>query len=251
MLGKQHVCRMNELARQPILAGVVPEHTPACKQHKSMWIVHVSGIPGSGKSYLGTFLEQHLGGKGIAVVDTDSLIQHNTPIGDYLLELEQEADGTDGQKYNTAWGEIFTSEISKIIEEHTTAGQTRVLVLVGILDHFGHGADPVEIREPFMGFYMDVPDDLLLYRYYSRTGTVPFDTEDNFWQHVAGLALPRWSIPGSIDYLNDASKTKEWHKKKGYEVLSAKQIIERVAQLAHVPLASFDTGCSTHMEYSS
>ena len=209
-----------------------PEHKAACKQHGSLCVVHVSGIPGSGKSFLGTFLEKHLKSEGVAVVDTDDLIQHDTPNGDRLLELEKKLGigDTGEQEYHTVWTEIFTSEISNAIEKHAKA-KTRVLVLVGILDHFGHASDPVEIREPFVGFYMVVPDDLLLYRFYSRAGAIPFETEDGYWQHVAGLKQPRWSIPGSTDYLKDASKTTKWHEEHGYTPLPAREKTKRVGKV--------------------
>ena len=54
-------------------------------------IVHVSGPPGSGKTTLGEMLAKKAG-KGVAVCDTDTFIQHHNAAGKFLLRLEAEGD---------------------------------------------------------------------------------------------------------------------------------------------------------------
>ena len=222
---QRHVPRVQGVRRVP--QSRVPQ--PVVRVlHGYVRVFHVSGFPGSGKSTLGIFLEKHLKSKGVVVVDTDDLIQHNTPNGDRLAELEQSSDVDNWKTHNEAWREIFTTEISKTVEKYTKDKNVNTLIFVGILDHFGWGSDPVEIPE-CTKFYMDVPEDLLLYRFYSRFGSIPFKTDDGYWQNVSN-PNNRWDIPGSVDYLKDASKSKNWHKEHGYGVASTKKIVEYIAR---------------------
>lgn len=104
-----------------------------------MHIIHISGMPGSGKSTLGEKIAHTFVNSDVRVIDTDDLIVRNTPNGNELLELEKLSPQQDpgGLKYNTRWREIFSREIQWNIDKSNEDGM-KILVFVGILDHFGH-----------------------------------------------------------------------------------------------------------------
>jgi len=178
---------------------------------------------------LGKFIEKGLA--GVRVVDTDELIESDTPNGDALKALEDPAVDPHGELYDAAWRKIFRAEIQRSIKlaAHTLSPPPRLLVFVGLLDHFGHKAPPVEIPEARLKFYMEVPTDLWLYRFYSRLSTIP--SKDDYWRHAAGMTTHTQSVPGSKELLDDAVRTKCWHVDHGYEPLSAEQIVRKLSEL--------------------
>ena len=194
-------------------------------------VCHISGMPGSGKSFFGSFLKKAI--YGISVVDTDTLIEHDTINGNILKALEERTDDPDGVIYDTAWRKIFGTEIEHVIESQTQkTPPPHMLVFVGILDHFGHKSAPVEIPRAQFKFYMDVPADLWLYRFYSRLSTIPY--KDDYWRHAAGMIKHSWDIPGSKELLVDAINTKEWHVAHGYEALHTELILMRISTLLKI-----------------
>ena len=188
----------------------------------SLIVVHVSGIPGSGKSTLGERIAREL---NLRVVDTDDLIQHNTPFGDELLKLEAQHEKAS-PVYLARWREIFASQIQREIDKAKVAG-VRILIFVGILDHWGHDTDPITIPEPVSKFYIFIPVPLLLFQFYTRYAKL-FSREDSFWSDIAE---GRDEIPSSRFYMNDAVKTQRWHEEHGYVSKTADEIYQRISKL--------------------
>ena len=191
--------------------------------NKKRSVIHISGVPGSGKTTLGEFITaQNI--SSVAVVDTDTLIEHNTPNGDILTSLE--AGPYD--VYKQTWRAIFSAEISKAIEKSNAS----TVVFVGILDHWGGpDAEPVQMTQATHRFYIDIPRARLLYQFYSRLATIPPD--DEYW-HKAATGPDGYAIPGSKQLLNDASKTKVWHETHDYRVAPTRQIIGEILTIMDI-----------------
>lgn len=190
-----------------------------------MIILHISGIPGSGKSTLGDKLILNFSARNeLRVIDTDSLIQRNTPNGDELLELEK----FSYEDYDKRWREIFSGEIKKQIEK-AQIEQIRVLVFVGILDHFGHGKSPIEIHDATYRFYIKIATPQLLFQFYTRYAKL-FLNEDTFW---SDLAEGREYIPSSTQYIDDEKRAKQWHIDHGYLPISIDDIYYKINNIVY------------------
>jgi len=183
-------------------------------------------MPGAGKTTLGESIASTLdNGKNICVIDTDELIELDTPHGDELLELEKLHDG-DSDVYDKRWREIFLAEIQRAIDS-AQSKQMRIIVFVGILDHFGHGRTPITIDPATHRFYLDVPMDQLICQFYTRYSLM-FPSTHLFWKDVVD---GHECIPGSTQYITDAGLAKQWHTDHGYTAMSSECIYAQIAQL--------------------
>ena len=200
----------------------LPPHISGSGTKQSLRVVHVSGIPGSGKSTLGERIAREL---NFRMVDTDDLIQHNTPFGDELLKLEEQHEKAS-PIYLARWREIFSSQIQREIDKAKVA-DARIIIFVGILDHWGQGADPITIPEPVSKFYISIPVPLLLFQFYTRY-TKLFSREDSFWSDIAD---GRDEIPSSRLYMNDAVKKQRWHEEHGYVSKTSDEIYRLISEL--------------------
>lgn len=191
-----------------------------------MHIIHISGMPGSGKSTLGEKIAHTFVNSDVRVIDTDDLIVRNTPNGNELLELEKLSQQQDpgGLKYNTRWREIFSHEIQWNIDKSNEDGM-KILVFVGILDHFGHQNDPIEIRNATHRYYIDISTQQLLFQFYTRYAKLFHNENDSFWND---LANDREHIPSSQQYILDIDRTKKWHIEHGYVAKTANDILSNL-----------------------
>lgn len=187
-------------------------------------VIHISGTPGSGKTTLGEKIAKAR--PDIRVIDTDDLLRDDTPQTDELISLERENPPGD-EKYGKRWREIFTKEIHTAIDVAAKDG-VRVLVFVGILDHWGGPkAVPLLIDNTSYRFYIDIATPQLLRQFYNRI-CILFTTEKD-WNDVANNIH---SIPGSDQVIRDAEKSRLWHISHKYELKSSTAIYEFVTSLS-------------------
>jgi hypothetical protein len=193
-------------------------------------VVHISGVPGSGKTTLGTRITKEITApSAIRVVDTDDLLVRDTPIGNELRRLEDEISLSDpaGKNYDTGWRTIFLAEIHKKIEE-ARADKIRVIVFVGILDHMGHGKYPLALGTAATHlFYIEIEVSQLLFQFYTRYSRL-FGEKDQFWTDVSD---GREVIPSSEQLLVDAKHTKQWHLERGYKLETSDSIYNHVSRM--------------------
>ncbi len=103
-----------------------------------------------GKTTLGDKINENF--KGIIAIDTDGLLEYGTKEADELKIIANDETDKDHKKYIKRWKEIFIGAINqkikeidtnnrKCLENHETNTDKckiiRVIVFVGILDHFG------------------------------------------------------------------------------------------------------------------
>lgn len=196
------------------------EPLPGTKQ--SPIVVHISGIPGSGKSYLGEQIARKL---KLCVVDTDDLLKPDTPFGKILIALEKL--GKANPAYLARWREIFSSQIQGEIDK-AKADDVGIIIFVGILNHWGHGDKPITITEPVTKFYLFNPMPRLLFYYYTRYAKESPSEEDPFW---SDLAEGRDEIPSSKSYMNDAVEIQRWHEEHGYVPQTFDEIFQEISKL--------------------
>jgi hypothetical protein len=190
-----------------------------------MIVIHVSGVPGSGKTTLGEKIAKAR--PDIRVIDTDDLLRPNTPQTDELARLEQELPPGDA-KYVARWREIFTGEINGAVSA-AAKDDIKVLVFVGLLDHWGGpSATPLLIDQTSYRFYIDIPLPQLLRQFYTRICKL-YTTEAD-WTDVANAKYG--AIPGSDQIIQGAAKTKQWHTANGYKPMLADDIFNLVLSIS-------------------
>jgi hypothetical protein len=192
-------------------------------------VFHVSGAPGAGKTYLSTQLKA----LGVQVIETDSLLTHTkgTPGGD-LVALENDPLRFTPELYESTWRRVFREQIFEALDSlslpPTAAGGRRIAVcLVGILTHFGDdGWAPVyvgDIVSPGHRFYLDVPGEVIVQRYYARLCDIP--ARDEYWSKLWQGA---YSVPSSAQLRANYDHDRKWHLENGYVALDAQGIVDAI-----------------------
>lgn len=194
-------------------------------------LVHVSGPPGSGKTWLGDTIKQTYGDY-IHVLDTDLFIRHGSESAQRLRVLEDQyniavagvAAGTadagavaaTDAAYLRAWHEIMDAAFQNAVDR--CPARALVIVFVGSLDHFGGG----EFYTPKIvidhKIFLEVPLSVVLQRYYSRLATYAVD----YWAHVA---TGEYIISGAAEVIQNAKKSVAWHDQCGYVHRTAADVI--------------------------
>jgi hypothetical protein len=179
-------------------------------------VVHLSGSPGSGKNYLAETLR---GTAGLAIVDTDELIQHHNELGKRLVALGETAPEAG---YVREWRAVFGSAIAEAIAR--VARTSRVVLLVGILNHFGHGNTldldrdlprlPGAVAAPVIAkLFLDVAPATLLQRYYTRLSDIK---DRGYWDRVAS---GDYTITSSSEIVENSAREREWHAEHAYSMV--------------------------------
>jgi len=111
-------------------------------------MIHISGLPGAGKTTAGKHLQRI---HNLWVIDTDDLITPDIRRVFGALEI------LDGDEYDRIWKIIWTS---LVLEAIRTAPIDRHLVLVGLLNNMSYAALPIVLPGPEES---DVPGRVYLY----------------------------------------------------------------------------------------
>ena len=186
-------------------------------------IIHISGIPGSGKTTLGKTLEKIYGNR-IIVYDTDSFIQHHNEAGKTLLELEKTSSI---EEYRKAWIDILSNSIERFVE----LNKNRIIVFTGILNNFSPD-DMIYRIDADYRFMLDVSLQEILRRYYMRVcddeKLRTKEESSDFWNN---LAEKNYSISSSKEIVNSYHRDIKWHTDNGYELMTDQSIIREIGRL--------------------
>jgi hypothetical protein len=167
--------------------------------------VHISGPPGSGKSYLGETLSKD----GFFVVDMDDFFQPGDARWETLELLKTEGKI---EELRRAWHQMKEERFSHYRNQHPIG----TIVWVGLTDHAGPQDEPFyPITNAYNNlFYIDVTDETLCRQYYTRI----FNTKNPDWLNV----------PGSDVIVKGAADMKCQHILRGYVLMSSDQIRQKV-----------------------
>jgi hypothetical protein len=183
----------------------------------------VSGSPGSGKSFIGTRLGNQ---DGIAVVETDGLIQHHIDTGKELLALEHDPTVTDEQ-YTVAWRRVFGNAIRAAVADAQRSGPVLV-VLVGILNHWGGGEtldlDDVLGKGCYTKLFLDIDCATVIERYYRRLSNRD-EYNQEWWDKVAS---GDYAVSSSTDLRTAIQKEREWHTAHGYSFVNPDSVVRLI-----------------------
>lgn len=186
-------------------------------------VVHVSGSPGSGKTWLVETLKEQM--PDLYAVDTDEILEDHDPLVIKMRTFKQET-----QEFVEAWKIAVRANVQRQIEI-AIQNKYRCIVLAGILNNMGGPLGGiVDINDMVIYKYFLVPPlPTLLRRFYGRLSTV--ENGDEFWDGVASGIYP---IPSSKKYIKLHNSEKEWHVSHGY-ILSESQekIIEEIKKLCN------------------
>lgn len=165
-------------------------------------IIHISGIPASGKTTLGEKIEGVYDNKKIIVYDTDNFLNK---------------DYDDNKKWH--------SEMKKIIDKFISENKGKIIIFVGILiNRLPYGAIPYKLNADYK-FFIDLPLNILLQRYYARECKIK---DKQYWKD---LAENYFLVNSSREIIDLYDFEIDWHKKQGYKVLSFDKIFNEVAKI--------------------
>ena len=199
-------------------------------------VVHISGFSGSGKTTLGERI-QRIDPDAVVVVDTDSFITHDSDGGRELATL---GSSVNDASYAFRWAEIFLGAISETIERVSmTMPIVRVLVFVGLLDHYGPPDGSVlRIPQAHMRYWIEVDTARLMYQYYTRITRDHPSPDDVYWTHVANT---EYNISASKHMIVTGVSTKKWHTENGYISETADQLYTILNRAIIIPLPQTTT----------
>jgi len=189
-----------------------------------MIVIHVSGTPGSGKTTLG---EKFLNYSEISVVDTDELISQEDEEKLFLLRDTGLPEDIH-RPYRRAWKKLFRKQLWKAHDTALEQGKD-IILFTGILNHMSPPPGMVA-KMPFIQmakYFLDVPLPILLRQFYSRFTKELLDQEE-FWE---GVAIGRYVIPSSDQYLKDLKEEQAWHLSHGYKLMTSKKIEKKIKRL--------------------
>ncbi len=195
----------------------------SARRRNAMAIVHVSGSPGSGKTTLGERIARDFAGQ-VTVFDTDEIIQHHLASGKELVKLMDDTSDKGLLSYTRRWTEIFTEGIDDVIART----DTKVLVFVGILNHFRPpGGSILALDAATERFFIDLPLSQLVRQFYTRYGK-ELGQDQEFW---TGIVEQRYNIPDSLSFVRDSKQEREWHAAHDYKFLGTEDIYEAIGRL--------------------
>ena len=193
--------------------------------------IHVSGVPGCGKSYLGERLVEHIDAKGFnaVVIDTDSFITFENDAGKELLGFESKQAAQARDYVAAAHRERWQRLLQLAFDRAFAAYPDKDIVFVGVLDNFG----PTLTEPPHMPTWPGASRRVLLYaltvsaqvqmqRYYKR---LPPPSAAEYWDDVASGAR---RIPSSEDQMQSRAILDRWHTENGYTSMTYAECLTAV-----------------------
>jgi hypothetical protein len=178
-------------------------------------VIHIAGASGSGKSTLAGRIRETFG-DSVAVKDTDEFIQRGDDEANRLAPFEQ----GDPKRYMAELASLKTRKIDEFLAENHTK---RVVVLVGLMDHFGLKKPFYDVVRAAFKYYIDIKPADLLRQFYSRL--VQEGTTAG-WEGIARGDDYVWSSKEIV--AEDLTQWKK-HERYGYERVTSDDIMGLVA----------------------
>ena len=186
-------------------------------------IIHISGVPASGKTTLLKKLATKF--KSAFCFDTDLLLQTNTKEFDDLIKIKNNIE------YSKKKLEMIKFALDYIIKNNSYKYDTFIFsgILIGALyDHV------FEWHIECTKLYLDTPVELVLERYYSRMfENINKKTKKEKHEFYRLLSEKDYFayIQSSDAIVDSHASVKESHKLLGYQCMTAEEIIKKLSEL--------------------
>jgi hypothetical protein len=170
-------------------------------------LIHISGTPGSGKTFFGAELAKIY--PNAIVKDTD----------DFAQDLSHED------------GRLFLNQMNIQIQKFIHDNPDVTIIFVGILDIIISGVTfllDMKRWTPHL-FYLDIPPAQLLRQFYTRIIDIG-KMEPIIWEELA-QNKSSWTIPSVREKLYEANASKEKHRNAGYNIATKTEIEDFLSQI--------------------
>jgi len=190
-------------------------------------IIHISGSSGSGKTTIGNKIKKMFNNK-VAVFDVDDLHMNPLTRPKYWNKLNKTKTITEAKK---VWKKLIHKTITETIEKNSN----KIIVFVGLIQMSlpsKYNKCFYEIPNVNYKFFLDVPINLLLERYYTRLcyyekiGTKK--QKEIYWKNV-GLNIQY--IMGSQDIIDINIENIKHAKKYNYKIMNSENIIKKLKKI--------------------
>ena len=190
-------------------------------------IIHISGSSGSGKTTIGNKIKKMFNNK-VAVFDVDDLHMNPLTRPKYWNELSKTKSITEAKK---VWKKLIHKTITETIEKNSN----KIIIFVGLIQMSlpsKYNKCFYEITNVNYKFFLDVPINLLLERYYTRLcyyqkiGTKK--QNEIYWKNVG---LNKQYIMGSQDIIDINIENIKHAKKYNYKIMNSENIIKKTQKI--------------------
>lgn len=190
-------------------------------------IIHISGSSGSGKTTIGNKIKKMFNNK-VAVFDVDDLHMNPLTRPKYWNELSKTKSITEAKK---VWKKLIHKTITETIEKNSN----KIIIFVGLIQMSlpsKYNKCFYEITNVNYKFFLDVPINLLLERYYTRLcyyqkiGTKK--QNEIYWKNVG---LNKQYIMGSQDIIDINIENIKHAKKYNYKIMNNENIIKKLKKI--------------------
>ena len=185
-------------------------------------IIHINGSSGSGKTTIGNKIKKIFGNK-VAVFDVDDLHMNPLTRPKYWNELNKTKTITEAKK---VWKKLIHKTISETIKKNSD----KIIIFVGLIEislPSKYKKCIYEIPAVNYKFFLEVPINLLIERYYTRLcyyekiGTKK--QNEIYWQNVG---LNKQYILGSQDIIDINNENIKHAEKYNYKIMDSENIIK-------------------------
>src|SRR5579872_1978720 len=194
---------------------------PPARTVPGVALIHISGSPGTGKSFIGEQLAEKWKGSLaplVRVVETDSFIQDDTNGGKKLLELKKMGAPLDA--YDAAWENITAAEVERVVQA-AKDDYVRVLILVGIMNNMS--PSPGRIYPLHQQYHIDNRWKVFL----DPPTATAWKQFENRWK--AEPPETRGPLLSYADYVKYGEIERRWHIAAGYRrVENPKQVFDEI-----------------------
>lgn len=167
-------------------------------------IIHISGTPGSGKTYLGKKIKKKY--PKFVVYDTD-LFLHGVKKSEVRTK--------------TKWKNTLERRINSFIRKN----KRKFIIFVGDLNNYSPDGSRYIIKQSKLNIFYDVKLPTLLKRYYNREVCDGLLKDKVYMDDIIN---GEFSIPSTKKFISEYKKDIKWHEKYKYDFLNEKQILNLI-----------------------
>ena len=189
-------------------------------------IIHISGSSASGKSTVGNKIKNNFKQK-VLVIDIDDLHINPSTRPKYWQELNTTKTRVEAKR---VWRRLIHRTMSESIKEN----EDKIIIFVGLIQQSlaNSKTNSYEIKNADYKFFLNVPINILLQRYYARLYShIKIGTKKQnelYWKNVG---QNKQYIMGSKDIIDTNKQNIEHAKKHNYQILSETEIMTELRQV--------------------